>query len=66
MCRIRAGGGCMRVGGTVWNTLKGDRTEHEHFQISSIFIYNESLPMKSYHFFKICKRFDKERVKTLI
>ena len=36
------------------------------FQIFSIFRYNESLPMKSYHFFKICKRFDKEREKTLM
>ena len=25
--RIRAVGGCVRVGGTVWNTLKGDGTE---------------------------------------
>ena len=25
--RIRAGGGCMRVGGTVQNTLKGAGTE---------------------------------------
>ena len=29
-------------------------------------MYNESLPMKSYQFFKICKRFDKEREKTLM
>ena len=27
-------------------------------------MYNESLPMKSYQFFKICKRFDKEREKN--
>ena len=27
MCRIRAGGCCLRVGGTVWNTLKGDGTK---------------------------------------
>ena len=33
----------------------------QYFQIFSIFIYNESLQMKSYQFFKICKRFDKER-----
>ena len=33
---------------------------------SSIFIYNGSLPMKSYQVSKICKRFDKERVKTLM
>ena len=33
----------------------------QYFQIFSIFIYNESLKMKSYQFFKICKRFDKER-----
>ena len=39
---------------------------YQHFQIFSIFIYNESLPMKSYQFFKICKRFDKEREKTLM
>ena len=39
---------------------------YHHFQIFSIFIYNESLPMKSYQFFKICKRFDKEREKTLM
>ena len=28
-------------------------------------MYNDSLPMKSYQFFKIFKRFDKEREKTL-
>ena len=39
---------------------------YRYFQIFSIFIYNESLPMKSYQFFKICKRFDKEREKTLM
>ena len=39
---------------------------YHHCQIFSIFIYNESLPMKSYQFFKICKRFDKEREKTLM
>ena len=39
---------------------------HQHFQIFSIYIYNENLPMKSYQFFKICKRFDKEREKTLM
>ena len=38
---------------------------YHHFQIFSIFIYNESLPMKSYQFFKICKCFDKEREKHL-
>ena len=27
----------------------------EYFQIFSIFVYNESFPMKSYQFFKICK-----------
>ena len=36
---------------------------YQHFQIFSIYIYNENLPMKSYQFFKICKRFDKEREK---
>ena len=35
----------------------------QYFQIFSIFISNESLPMKSYQFFKIYKRFDKEREK---
>ena len=39
---------------------------YQCFQIFSIFIYNESLPMKSYQFFKICKRFGKEREKTLM
>ena len=28
----------------------------QYFQIFSIFIYTESLPMKSYQFFKIFKR----------
>ena len=37
---------------------------YQYFQIISIFIYNESLPMKSYQFFKICKCFDKERKNT--
>ena len=36
---------------------------YQHFQIFSIFICNKSLPMKSYQFFKIGKRFDKERKK---
>ena len=27
-------------------------------------MYNESLLMKSYQFFKICQRFDKDREKT--
>ena len=35
-------------------------------KFSSIFIYNGSLPMKSYQIFKISKRFDKEREKTLM
>ena len=39
---------------------------YQHFQIFSIFIYNESLPMKSYQFFKIYTCFDKEREKTLM
>ena len=39
---------------------------YQHFQICSIFIYNESLPMKSYQFFKIWKHFDKCREKTLM
>ena len=30
----------------------------------SIIIYNESLSMKSYKFFKICRRIDKEREKN--
>ena len=29
-------------------------------------LYNESLPIKSHQFPKICKRFDKERGKTLM
>ena len=37
----------------------------QYFQIFSIFISYESLPMKSCQFFKIYKRFDRERVKTL-
>ena len=37
-----------------------------YFQIFSIFIYNESLPMKFYQFFKIYKRFYKKREKTVI
>ena len=37
---------------------------YQHFQIFSIFIYNESLPMKYYKIFKICKRSDKDREKT--
>ena len=32
----------------------------------SIFIYNESLSMKIFQFFKIYQRFDKEREKALI
>ena len=39
---------------------------YQHFQIFSIFIYNESWPMKYYQFFKTCKRFNKEREKTLM
>ena len=39
---------------------------YQRFQIFSSFICNESLPMKSYQFFKICKRFDKEREKILM
>ena len=38
----------------------------QYFQIFSIFIYNESLPMKSYQFLKTYKSFDKEREKALI
>ena len=36
------------------------------FKFSPIFIYNESLPMKSYQLFQIYKRFDKETEKTLL
>ena len=36
------------------------------FSIFSNFVSNESLPVKFYQFFKIYKRFDKEREKTLI
>ena len=32
-------------------------------QIFSIFIYNESLPIKSYQFLKIYKRFEKKKKK---
>ena len=39
---------------------------YQHFQICSIFKYNESLPMKSSQFFKIFKHFDKGREKTLM
>ena len=39
---------------------------YKYFQIFSIFTYNRSLTMKSFQFFKICKRFDKKREKTLI
>ena len=38
---------------------------YHHFQIFSIFKYNESLPMKFYQIFKMCKCFDKEREKSL-
>ena len=36
---------------------------YQCFQIFSVFIYNKSLPMKSYQFFKIYKRFDKKAKK---
>ena len=36
---------------------------YQYFEILPIFIHNESLPMKSYQFFKTCKRIDKEREK---
>ena len=39
---------------------------YQYFQILIIFIYNESFLMKSYKFFKIGKRIDKEREKTLM
>ena len=39
---------------------------YQHFQSFSNFIYNQSLPMKSYQFLKIGKRFDKEKEKTLM
>ena len=40
---------------------------YQYFQIFSMFIYNESLPMRSYQFFKISKCFDKEiEKKTLM
>ena len=38
----------------------------QYFQIFFIFIYNESLLIKSDQFFKIYKRFFKEREKTVI
>ena len=37
---------------------------YQYFQISSIFIYHESLPMKSYQFFKIYKPFSKKKEKN--
>ena len=46
------------------NNVRNYKFLAKYFQIFSIFIYNESLPMKSYQFFKICKRFDKEREKN--
>ena len=36
-----------------------------YFQFFSIFLYNQSFPMKPYQFFKIYKRFCKDREKTL-
>ena len=39
---------------------------YKYFQIFPIFIYNENLPMKSYNFFQIYKRFDRKSEKTLI
>ena len=38
----------------------------QYLQIFSIFIYNKSLPMKSYQFFKIYKPFYKKREKAVI
>ena len=38
----------------------------QYFQILYPFTYNENLPMKSYQFSKICKRFYQERKITLI
>ena len=48
------------------NNVRNYKFLAKYFQIFSIFIYNESLPMKSYQFFKICKRFDKEREKKTL
>ena len=39
---------------------------YQHFQSFSNFTYNQRLPMKSYQFLKIGKRFDKEKEKTLM
>ena len=39
---------------------------YKYFQIFPIVIYNENLPMKSYNFFQIYKRFDRKSEKTLI
>ena len=36
MCRISEGGGCVRVGRTVWHTLKGGRTEKEGQTLSRV------------------------------
>ena len=46
--------------------FKWSKYFYQYFQMFSIFMYHESLPMKSYQFFKIYKRFDKEGKKTLI
>ena len=37
---------------------------YQYFQFFPIFIYNENFPMQCYQFFKIYKRFHKERRKT--
>ena len=42
MCRIRAGGGCVRVGGTVWNTLKGASTEKKGGETNGDYITIQS------------------------
>ena len=37
---------------------------YQHFQVYSIFMCNECLSIKSYQFFKVWKRFNKEREKN--
>ena len=47
-------------------TLQTKSLAKHFFQYFQIFIYNESLPTKSYQFFKIYKSFYKQRGKTVI
>ena len=51
---------------TFWTISFWQNTSTSIFKFSPSFIYNESLPIKFYQVFKICKRFDKEREKILM